>query len=103
MEVNNANIINLLKNQEDYLKKIESLLKYQKTTLNVNEVSEVFDIPKSTLYKLTSSNSIPFYKQAKHLYFDRNEIEDWLKSNRIATNKEVNTRSSTFTTLRNIR
>ena len=41
------------------------------------------------LSKLTCSHQIPYYKQAKLLYFDRTEIEAWMRQNRISTNDEI--------------
>ena len=42
------------------------------------------------MYELTSSGGIPCYKpNGKQLYFKKQEIEDWLLSNRKATNIEL--------------
>ena len=47
-------------------------------------------IPKSTLYKLTSSRNIPFYKPvSKSIFFNRNELDTWLLKNRYATKNEL--------------
>ncbi len=63
--------------------KLENLiLSTQKSVLNIDEVCSFTGLSKSTIYKLTMSGGIPHYKQAKHLYFDRVEIIEWLKSNR---------------------
>ena len=45
---------------------------------------------KSHIYKLTSANQIPHYKpNGKHLYFDRAEVEAWMKRGRVQTNTEA--------------
>ena len=54
----------------------------QKTVLNINELCSLTTLSKSTIYKLTMNGLIPHYKQAKHLFFDRVEIEMWLKKKR---------------------
>ena len=73
-----------------------------KEVLTLNEVSEYTGLSKSHLYKLCSKNDIPFFKPfGKVNYFDRLEIIDWLKQNRIATNKEMESNASTFVTLKN--
>lgn len=71
---------------EILIQKIERLenliLTTQKEVLNIDEVCDLTGLSKSTIYKQTMSGSIPHYKQAKHLYFDRAEVIEWLKSNR---------------------
>ena len=42
------------------------------------------------LYRLTSSCQIPHYKPSgKQIYFDRSEIEEWLKRNRVDSVEEI--------------
>ena len=86
---------------EERLLKIESLLKAQKSILNINEVAELTGLSKSTIYKMTCTLGIPHYKKAKHLYFDREEIENWLKSNKIETSEVINQKAATYCTLNN--
>ena len=51
-------------------------------------------ISKSYLYKLTMRREIPHYKPTgKVCYFNRREIEEWLQSNRVATNTELDQRA----------
>lgn len=82
------------------LDRIETLLQTQKETLNINELAEYTGLSKSTIYKLTCSNGIPHYKKAKHLYFDKAEINNWLKSNRIKTNLDLDKEVSNYVTLK---
>ena len=56
-----------------------------KEVLTSDEAAAYLGISKSALYKLTMGRKIPFYKSAKLCYFDRQEIIDWMKSNRVAT------------------
>ncbi len=81
---------------EERLEAIECELKAHKNVLNLAEVSRLTGLSKSHLYKLTCYKRIPFYKQAKHLYFDRIEIENWLKSSRYATMDELEKQASTY-------
>jgi len=83
---------------EERLEAIEAELKAKKNVLNLSEVSRMTGLSKSHLYKLTCYKKIPFYKQAKHLYFDRIEIENWLKSSRYATMDELERQASTYGT-----
>lgn len=88
----------------DLLERFEKLenhiLTTQKTVLNINEVCTLTGLSKSTIYKLTMTGKIPHYKQAKHLYFDRIEIESWLKSNRGFNVNEIEAKASTALTLK---
>jgi excisionase family DNA binding protein len=72
------------------LESIEKLLLTQKNVLNFSEVELYTNLSKSYLYELTSSGGIPCYKpNGKQLYFKKQEIENWLLSNRKATNIEI--------------
>ncbi len=83
------------------LDRIESLLNVSKTVLKIDEVAQLTGLSKSTIYKLTSTGQIPHYKQAKHLYFDRKEVEDWLKAHKVKTNDEIEIQASTYCALHN--
>jgi len=51
----------------------------KKEILNFNEVRELLGVSKSTLYKLTSANKIPYLKPTNgKLFFKREEILLWL-------------------------
>ena len=72
------------------LESIEKLLLTQKNVLNFSEVKLYTNLSECYLYELTSSGGIPCYKpNGKQLYFKKQEIEDWLLSNRKATNIEI--------------
>lgn len=86
---------------DDRLRNIESLLLSQKVVLNFNEVAIYTGLSKSYLYKLTSSSGIPCYKpQGKQIYFNKQEIDQWLLQNRKATILELENQASTFVTLK---
>ncbi len=85
-----------LKEINERLKNIENLVSYSKTVLNINEVAGLTGLSKSTIYKFTSSGSIPHYKQAKHLYFDRVEIESWLKSIHVLSSEDIQKKASKY-------
>jgi len=76
---------------ESRLSNIESkLLISTKEVLALDEVAIYTGLSKSHIYKLCSSNDIPFYKpQGKVNYFNRLEIENWLQQNRVATTQEI--------------
>ena len=90
-------ILELLKKQDDRLKNIEDHLSVSNTILNIDEVVRLTSLSKSTIYKLTCGGGIPHYKQSKHLYFDRSEVESWLKSNRVKTKEEIEREAISYT------
>lgn len=92
-------VLELLKKQGKQLSNIESLLTISKTVLNLDEACILTGLSKSHIYKLTCWGKIPHYKQAKHLYFDRSELENWLKTNRFKPSEEIEKEALAYTTL----
>jgi excisionase family DNA binding protein len=60
-----------------------------KQLLTVNDLSQLYGMKRSFLYKLTANKEVPFYRRAKTIYFKRDEIESWLTTYRSATKKEL--------------
>lgn len=76
---------------------LQKLLIANKDVLTIDEVSAYTGLSKSYLYKLTSSNRIPFSKPFNKLvYFNRKEIEEWLLQNRVKTNDEIEMETATY-------
>lgn len=98
----NLMIIKLRKNMDieifNQLNRIEHYcLLAAKKVLNFSDVALLTGLSKSHLYKLTCEHRIPYYKpNGKHIYFDRAEIEDWMKQNRVATDQEINQKASNY-------
>ena len=68
-----------------------------KKVLTFEDVALITGLSRSYLYKLTSANQIPHYKPSgKQLYFDREEIENWLKQNRVATVEETDRKATNY-------
>lgn len=62
----------------------------QKEVLNFNEAAVYLEVSHSHLYKLTSTGTIPAYKpNGKKLYFNREELNKWLLSNRQASLSDI--------------
>lgn len=92
-----ADISLKLLQQEQQLSRIERLLAGQKETLTLEEAAFYSGISKSYLYKLTSSGSIPHYKpEGKMVYFDRDELNAWLKRNRVKTVDEIEQQATDY-------
>lgn len=61
-----------------------------KKMLTVDEVVMLTGLSVAYIYKLTHNRQIPFYKPlGKVLYFDRSEIEEWMRQNRQQTTEET--------------
>ena len=72
------------------LDEIKFYVQMNKETLNMKELAMYTGLSKQTLYKLTSKRKIPFYSpNGKVLYFDKKEIDKWLKTNRTPTEDEM--------------
>lgn len=80
---------NVLKLEEKLNLILEYTMLAAKTVLTLDDASLLTGLSKSHLYQLTHRKEIPHYKRSKLIYFDKVEIESWLKSNRISTNDEL--------------
>lgn len=69
---------------------IQGMKLNQKEVLNFKEAVLFTGLSKSTLYKLTASLSIPFYKPTPNrIFFKRTELEEWLLRNRCRSSEEL--------------
>ena len=68
-----------------------------KEVLTSDETAAYLGISKSYLYKLTMRRQIPNYKpMGKMCYFNRLELEQWLQSNRVATDSEISQKAQSY-------
>jgi len=73
----------------------------EKTILNLTELSVYTGISKSYLYKLTHLGKIPFSKPfGKLIFFDKNDVDSWLLSNKQTTSIELDVKASTYVALK---
>ena len=78
------------KTLEMRVEELERMLFLTKNVLSFDEASTFFNLSKSYLYKLTSGNLIPHYKpQGKMLYFEKSELEAWLRQNPVRTKTQI--------------
>ncbi len=78
------------KTLEMRVEELEQMLFLTKNVLSFDEASKFLNLSKSYLYKLTSGNLIPHYKpQGKMLYFEKVELEAWLRQNPIKTQAQI--------------
>ncbi|MCA6442324.1 MAG: helix-turn-helix transcriptional regulator [Bacteroidota bacterium] len=73
----------------------------EKTILNFNDLAIYTGLSKSYLYKLSSVGKIPAYKPfGKCLFFEKEQIDLWLKQNPVFNADELETKASTIVTLK---
>ena len=66
-----------------------------KEVLTSDEAARYLGVSKSCLYKWTMTRQIPHYKSptGKICFFNRQEVEVWMQSNRVATDAELEQQS----------
>jgi len=67
------------------MKRLEDYLRMEvKTVLTTEEVCLYTGLSKKTIHNLTHYKRIPYYKPTgKLIYFDKAEIEQWMRQNRV--------------------
>ena len=71
-----------------------------KEVLDLEEAITYTGCARSTLYRLTSAKEIPHYKLGQALRFKKSELDEWLTRNKVATNRELESKAVTYMTLR---
>ena len=79
---------------DELKKELEEIKRYSmvaaKNVLNIEDVAFMLGVSKSNVYKLTCNKEIPYYRpNGKYVYFDRSEVESWMKQNRQASKAET--------------
>lgn len=65
-----------------------------KAVLTATEAAAYLGVSLSCLYKWTMNRVIPHYKpNGKLCYFEREELEKWMLSNRVSTEQELETKA----------
>jgi len=78
------------KSIETRVLELEQTVFLTKNILSFDEASKFLNLSKSYLYKLTSGSLIPHYKpQGKMLYFEKEELETWLRQNPVKTQMQI--------------
>lgn len=80
------------------LERIESLSTLAaKNVLNIDDVAILMGMSKGYVYQLTHDKKIPFYKPTgKQIYFDRSEVEAWMKRNRVNSVDEAQSKAVSY-------
>ena len=68
---------------EANLELIKTLLMGNKKKLTLEETCNYTGYTKSYMYKLTSGQQIPHMKRGKKVFFDKDEIDAWIRHNKV--------------------
>ena len=74
---------------EDRIDALEDIFLCQKEIFNFDEAAKYLNMSRSTLYKLTSSKGIPHYKPNRFVFFEKAELDKWIRDHRVMTVDEV--------------
>lgn len=67
-----------------------------KSILNFAEGCSHVGISKSHGYKLTSTQQIPHAKRGKRIFFDKAELDNWLLSNKVKDQDQIDKEASKY-------
>ena len=74
---------------EDRIDALEGVFLCQKEIFNFDEAAKYLNMSRSTLYKLTSSKGIPHYKPNRFVFFEKAELDKWIRDHRVMTVDEI--------------
>lgn len=63
--------------------------KEEKEVLLIDEAAKLLGLKKATIYGKVHREAIPHSKPGKHLYFNRQELLEWIQASRKKTTAEI--------------
>lgn len=65
---------------QERVNRLENLCYVAKEVLNLEEAANFLGVAKSTLYKMTHLNQLPYFKPAgKLIFFEKQKLIDWVR------------------------
>ena len=77
---------------EDIAKRLDRLERataLAKNVLTINEVAMLTGYTVKYLRQLIARHELTYYRRGNRIYFNRNEVEDWMMEQRIPSNEEI--------------
>ena len=69
---------------------LEDMLEAGKEVLTVEEAAKFIGMARSSLYKMTSDQTIPFYRpNGKMIFFEKTDLLSWIRKNRVSSREEI--------------
>lgn len=81
---------------EERIKALESIYLIQKDILSFEEAATYLNISKSSLYKMTAKHEIPHYKPNKYVFFEREVLDDWIRSAVVHSEEQLINQANSF-------
>ena len=69
--------------------KTEPITTPEKEYLSVGDVAKKLGVTKGAIYNMTHTKQIPCFKKVGRVYFDSKEIDEWIRSDRRKTVKQL--------------
>ena len=87
-----ANLSKQVAEMQGRIDSLENILNQGKDVLTLEEAAKFMGIARSSLYKLTHEQLIPFFKpNGKMVFFEKADLVAWMKQNRVSSKKEIAT------------
>ena len=75
---------------EKRVRNLEDKFDSGKEVLTLQEAAQFMGIARSSLYKMTSNQTIPFYRpNGKLIFFEKDDILSWIRRNRVFSTEEI--------------
>lgn len=74
---------------EERIDALEDIFLCQKEIFNFDEAAAYLSMSKSTLYKLTSKKEIPHYKPNRFVFFEKAELDKWIRAAAVRTEEQL--------------
>lgn len=85
-----ANLSKQVAELQGRVKSLEQLLHQGKDVLTLEEAAKFMGIARSSLYKMTHEQTIPFYKpNGKMIFFEKSDLLAWVRKNRVSSETEI--------------
>lgn len=85
-----ANLSKQVAELQGRVQSLEQLLHQGKDVLTLEEAAKFMGIARSSLYKMTHEQTIPFYKpNGKMIFFEKSDLFAWVRKNRVSSEAEI--------------
>lgn len=85
-----ANLSKQVAELQGRVQSLEQLLHQGKDVLTLEEAAKFMGIARSSLYKMTHEQTIPFYKpNGKMIFFEKSDLLAWVRKNRVSSEAEI--------------
>jgi len=85
------------KQNDERIGALEGVFLCQKEIFNFDEAAAYLSMSKSTLYKLTAKKEIPHYKPNRFVFFERSELDNWIRAAAVKTEEQLNDQVNAYT------